>query len=115
MAELVIIDASEAPKPARNSRLADRMVEYDNFVNQVPAGKVGVITPDGDESVRGVSLRVSRAGKRLGKNISVWSDSSSVYFSIEGNGNGNASAPKAKKSKAQPEAEPQPEAEAASW
>lgn len=83
MAEFTVIKESDAPRPARQTgRLASRMREYEKFVEAVPAGKVGKLVPSRGETVRGISLRISRAAKRIGKSSSTWVVDGAVYFSV---------------------------------
>lgn len=83
MAEFSVIKESEAPRPNRQSgRLASRMREYEKYVDGVPAGKVGKLSPSRGETPRGVALRISRAGKRMGKSINTWVVDDVVYFAI---------------------------------
>lgn len=83
MAEFSVVKESDAPRPVRQTgRLAARMREYEKYVETVTAGKVGRLTPSRGESPRGIALRVSRAGKRVGKPVSTWVADGVVYFSI---------------------------------
>ncbi len=81
MAEFAVIKESDAPRPSRQTgRLAARMREYEKFVEGVPAGKVGKLTPARGETPRGVALRVSRAAKRMNRSINTWVVDDVVYF-----------------------------------
>jgi hypothetical protein len=81
MATLSVIDASQALQQRRQrGRLAARMAEYEGFVNGVKKGQVGKLSPSSGETARGVVLRISRAGKRLGRSIDVWVVDGAVYF-----------------------------------
>ncbi|MEO6397737.1 MAG: hypothetical protein ABIP13_04660 [Tepidiformaceae bacterium] len=83
MAEFSVIKESEAPRPSRQSgRLATRMREYEKYVDGVPTSKVGKLSPSRGETPRGVALRISRAGKRMGKSINTWVVEDVVYFSV---------------------------------
>jgi hypothetical protein len=83
MAKFKVVKQSDAPTPTRQTgRLAARMREYEAYVSQVGAEQVGQLTPDKGESARGVALRVSRAGKRTGKNVTTWVAEGSVYFRV---------------------------------
>lgn len=73
------------PKVRRQGgRLAQRMREYDEYILMLKGDEAGMLqpAPDDDESVRGLALRISRAGKRLGKKLDVRSTDKAVYFSI---------------------------------
>jgi hypothetical protein len=84
MAKFAVIAQKDAPKPTKQSgRLKKRMVEYDAYVQQVGAGKAGCLVPDDGETVRGVALRVARAGKRLGRDVETWVADGKVYFSTK--------------------------------
>jgi hypothetical protein len=83
MAIFSVIDAAQAPRRLRQSgRLATRMVEYETFVNGVKKGHVGKLSPAAGETARGVALRISRAGKRIGRSIDVWAADGAVYFKL---------------------------------
>ena len=83
MAEFAVVKESEAPRPARQTgRLAARMREYEKYIESVKSGQVGKLSPSRGESPRGIALRVSRAGKRVGKSVNTWVVDGVVYFSI---------------------------------
>ncbi len=85
MAEFTTIDIERAPRPpqARNPRLAERMMEFDSYVRQVSGKNVGRLIPSSGESARGLALRVSRAAKRNGRSVQVWTVDDIVYFKPE--------------------------------
>ena len=58
------------------------MREYEKYIEQVKSGQVGKLSPSRGESPRGIALRVSRAGKRVGKSVNTWVVDGVVYFSI---------------------------------
>ena len=58
------------------------MVEYESFVNGVKKGQVGKLSPSADETPRGVALRISRAGKRIGRSVDAWVADGVVYFKL---------------------------------
>ena len=82
MAEFTTVEIDRAPRPAqsRNPRLAERMMEFDSYVLQVKGNNVGRLTPSSGESARGLALRVSRAAKRNGRSLQVWTIDDIVYF-----------------------------------
>ena len=83
MAEFRVIKEADAPRPARQTgRLAARMREYEKHVEEVKRNTVGELTPSRGESPRGIALRVSRAGKRVGKSVNTWVVDGVVYFSV---------------------------------
>ena len=83
MAEFTVVKEAEAPRPARQTgRLAARMREYEKYIESVKSGQVGRLTPSRGESPRGIALRVSRAGKRVGKTVNTWVVDNTVYFSV---------------------------------
>lgn len=83
MAEFSVIKESEAPRPVRQPRsLAARMRQYEQFVQEVAPGKVGKLSPSGGESVRALTLRISRAAKRTGRSVQTWVAEGEVYFSV---------------------------------
>jgi hypothetical protein len=58
------------------------MREYEQYVGAVKGGQVGKLAPAKNESPRGLALRVSRAGKRIGKSVDTWVVDGSVYFRV---------------------------------
>ena len=83
MATFSVIDATQAPRPLRQSgRLRARMAEYESFVNGVKKGQVGKLSPSTGETARGVALRISRAGKRTGRSVDTWVVDGVVYFKL---------------------------------
>jgi hypothetical protein len=84
MAEFSLVPANRAPRPpARRSPLADRMATYERYVEGVKKGQVGKLVPDEDETARGVSRRIARAGTRINRNVRTWIADEVVYFSVE--------------------------------
>ena len=83
MVEFSVVKESEAPRPTKQSgRLAARMREFEKYIDSVPAGRVGKLVPTGNETPRGIALRVSRAGKRKNRAISTWVVDGTVYYSV---------------------------------
>lgn len=83
MATFTVLEASKAPAaPAKRSPLAARMAEYERYAAGVKIGQVGKLVPSGGESTRAIAVRVSRAGKRIGKAIEAWVDDGVVYFRV---------------------------------
>jgi hypothetical protein len=81
MAKFQKIRKAEAPVPVRQTgRLAARMRLYEEHVASVGAGEVGKLTPDKDETARGIVLRIGRAGRRMNKPVRTWIDKNVVYF-----------------------------------
>lgn len=74
------ISKTEAPAPTSktNRKLSSRMSEYDAYVKGLKPGEVGRVTPD-DTTPRGESLRIHRAAKRVGREVTVWFDEKFVY------------------------------------
>jgi hypothetical protein len=58
------------------------MREYEQYVTSVKSGQVGRLAPGKGESPRGLALRVSRAGKRIGKAVDTWVNENNVYFRV---------------------------------
>lgn len=83
MAVFSVIKDSEAPRPARQTgRLAARMREYEKYVEQVTQGKVGKLVPSPGETPRAIAMRVSRAARRIGKNVNTWVVDGTVFFTV---------------------------------
>lgn len=81
MATFTVLDASKAPKaPAKRSPLAARMAEYERYAAGLKSGQVGKLVPSGGETSRSVAVRISRAGKRIGRGIEAWVSEGTVYF-----------------------------------
>ena len=58
------------------------MAEYEGFVNSMKKGTVGKLSPSSAETARAVAVRVSRAGKRLGRSVDVWVVDGVGYFNV---------------------------------
>ena len=82
MAKFTKINADQAPQPTKQTSLSGRMREYEGYVKDVKRGDVGKLTPGGNESARGLALRVSRAAKRLGKSADTWIVDGALYFRV---------------------------------
>jgi hypothetical protein len=84
MADFQVIDFERAPRPTRQSgRLTGRMREYEKYIGSVRKGYVGILEPGPGETIRGESLRINRAAKRLGRTLQTWSVDGFVYFKPE--------------------------------
>lgn len=83
MVEFSVLRKGQAPRPARQSgRLGARMREYETYVTSLKGDEEGKLVPSGGETARGVALRISRAGKRMGKSIDTWVVDGVVYFKV---------------------------------
>lgn len=86
MTKFRLVDREKAPRPAKQSgRLAARMQEFDNYVEQVANSrdKVGELVPEEGDTSRGLALRISRAAKRMGRTANTWGPKDgSVFFTI---------------------------------
>ena len=84
MATFSVIPEKDAPVPTSHykSRLAERMRDYNTYVTNVGAGKVGKLVATSDETTRGLALRVARAAKRAGLVSRTWAVGDTLYFSI---------------------------------
>lgn len=83
MAELTAIKQSEAPRrPTTPRRQRARMAEYEDYVASLKRGQASRLIPSRAESLRGVALRVSRAGKRLNRPLETWTVDGAVYFRL---------------------------------
>lgn len=81
MAKFTKVALKDAPSPARQSgRLNMRMKEYEDHVRSLKSGEAGKLSPDTDETARGVALRISRAAKRASVNVQTWVADGAVYF-----------------------------------
>ena len=58
------------------------MAEYESFVNGVKKGQVGKLSPSAGETARGVALRITRAGTRIGRSVDAWVADGVVYFKL---------------------------------
>ena len=84
MATFSVIDAGKAPpkpRPAGPSKV--RMTEYEGFLDRVKKGQVGKLIPAARDTPRGVAVRISRAGKRVGKAVDAWVVDGVVYFKLK--------------------------------
>jgi hypothetical protein len=81
MAKFQKIKKEDAPTPTRQSgRLAARMRVYEGHLQSVAPGEVGKLTPDRDETARGVAMRIGRAGRRIDRPVRTRVDKNVVYF-----------------------------------
>jgi hypothetical protein len=84
MAEFSTVSEADAPRPHRQTgRLATRMREYEDYVKNVRAGRVGKLTPSRGETARSIALRVSRAARRVNKAADTWIAEGAVYFKVK--------------------------------
>lgn len=75
------LPAEQAPPPSRQTgRLTARMRLYEDFVRQLGPNEVGELRPEGNETTRGLVLRIARAAKRLNVKVETWVDNGNVYF-----------------------------------
>lgn len=81
MAKFSKIKAEEAPQPSpRSGKLAVRMRQFDEYVQQLEPGQVGKLVPEQNETARGLALRVSRAAKRMQRPVMTWIVKDTLYF-----------------------------------
>ena len=81
MATFTVLDTSKAPPaPAKRSPLAARMAEYDRYAAGLKSGQAGKLAPGAGESTRSVAVRITRAGKRIGRPLRAWVVEGAVYF-----------------------------------
>lgn len=85
MARFTKMPRKDAPDPIRQTgRLKSRMREYDDYVRGLKKGDAGRLDLEGNETGRGVALRISRAAKRVNMPIKTWVVDRAVYFELEG-------------------------------
>ena len=75
MADFDFIDPSEAgnlPSPVRSNRLSGRMSQYEDAVRKCAVNGVIVIPVTGEDSTRGLALRISRAATRSNIPVETW-------------------------------------------
>ncbi len=78
-----VLSAKEAPeRPRRPGASAQRQREYEGYVNGLGRGRVGRLAPGRDETPRAVAVRVSRAARRVGKEVETWVVDGIVYFKL---------------------------------
>ena len=75
-----MIDATEAPdaKPPLN-KMRQEVAE---LVMSLEPGKVAVITPEKDQSLRGLKSSFTRAGNREGKKLKVYDHDGKLYVGL---------------------------------
>lgn len=79
---VTIIDEKEAPAPPKfSSALTLMSLEV---LNGLKKGKVARITPDEDETPRGVKQSLARIAKANNTKISLWEVDSVVYAKLAG-------------------------------
>ena len=76
-----LIDADKAPaKPPKTlSRMAK---ETHGLVGALVSGKVARVEPSEGESVRGLKESITRAAKRMDKNVRTWDHDGVVYAEL---------------------------------
>jgi hypothetical protein len=80
-----VLSAKDAPeRPRRPGASAQRQREYEAYVTGLGKGRVGRLQPGKDETPRAVAVRVSRAARRLGREVETWVVDGAVYFRAVG-------------------------------
>ena len=81
MATFSVIPAASAPRPAKASHsLLARMREFDSYIAAVKSGQVGKLAPSTGKTACGITGRVTRAAKRMGRTVETWVTDGVVYF-----------------------------------
>jgi hypothetical protein len=79
-----LIDAADAPSASKPvNKLRQAVTE---MVLTLEEGKAAVITPEKDESVRGLKSTITRAGNREGRKVRVWDIDGKVYVRLADSG-----------------------------
>ena len=83
MAAFAVIDKAKAPAPPRKPwRHDSQMRLFEGYVASLKAGQAGRLTPTAAETTRGLAVRVSRAAKRLNRDVETWTADGAVYFVV---------------------------------
>lgn len=75
-----MIDANEAPGLAKPVNKSRQIVTQ--MINELEPGKVAVITPEKDESIRGLKSTATRAGNREDRKVKAWDVDGRVYVRL---------------------------------
>lgn len=76
-----LIDRSKAPDPKTGS--TNKNVDiFNDLVTSLVPGKVARVELTGKETPRGVKASITRAGKRMGKNVRSWDVDGKVYAEL---------------------------------
>ena len=83
MAKFTKIARMDAPEPSKTSgRVNVRMRQYEDYVQSIKVGDVGKLQIEGNETPRGIAMRLSRAARRTNVAIDTWTVDNSVYFQL---------------------------------
>ena len=78
-----LIDRSKAPNP--QARTTNKRTQLTNeIVGSLVPGKVAKVELTGNETIRGTKAAITRAAKRLGRNIRTWDSNGVVYAELAG-------------------------------
>jgi hypothetical protein len=84
MPDFSVVDEAAAPAaPRTRPALVRRMREYEGYVTAVKPGRVGRLNPGAGETAKGLAIRISRAGRRIGKRVHTWISGDVVYFRVD--------------------------------
>ncbi|NEL70297.1 hypothetical protein G3V86_24650 [Escherichia coli] len=75
-----MIEAAEAPRSGKPANKG--LTEVTELIMTLEAGKVAVITPEKDQSLRGLKSRLTRAGNREGRKVNVWEVEGRIYCEL---------------------------------
>ncbi|HEU5432552.1 MAG TPA: hypothetical protein VFU81_12865 [Thermomicrobiales bacterium] len=68
------------PKPRPTASKLTRQVEQ--MLTNLKPGTVAKIDREGDETTRGVKASITRAAKRMGKNVDTWDAGGAVFAQL---------------------------------
>lgn len=75
---------NEKDAPPAPGKMTKGMEESSAILAQLGKGKVAAVTPDGDQTMRGLKASMSRAAKRQGTKITAWDVEGTLYIKLGG-------------------------------
>jgi hypothetical protein len=87
--KLDILPLEEAQLDSATGKRAQILREYVGYIEQVPAGQAGKLSPANGETLSAIRRRLGAASKQLGKSLIIKRTDDNVYFWVS-----NAEAPR---------------------
>lgn len=87
--KLDILPLEEAQLDSATGKRAQIVREYVGYIEQVPTGQAGKLSPSNGETLSAIRRRLGAAAKQLGKSLTIKRTDDNVYFWVA-----NAEAPR---------------------
>ena len=84
MPQLDILPIEEAQMNSATGKRAQIMREYVSYIEQIPAGQAGKLSPGQGETLSAIRRRLGAAAKQLGQQIVIKRTDDDVYFWLAG-------------------------------